>query len=225
MSCKIILFTQKGRKTWVGKIINHDFKLDFINDSIWVKGQTGMLEFEIKEEGYYMSQDSTGRKYWHVVPDEDADEDGKLKKEQIKKVDVINYLSDSEELEKKLKPRKFNFCVVKPAANGTAWELQYDYIENEIAYIAEDENYYMISGKFLKESKQYVRNFRGIGKLSRKEEIVDKLIISKKRDNVEIKFLDEDRKDLTRPVTIDNESIIISGPLNFVGVVNSVESR
>lgn len=217
----INLLVSKGKKTWIGKIENHDFKLDFINDSSWAKDKKGVLEFTVKEEGYYMSQDSTGREYWNVF----IDENGELNKKSVKKSDVISYLSNSEELEKKLKSRLFEFNIIKYAEKDTAWNITYKPIKNEVTFFAENENYYMVSGKFEKISKQYIRNFTSVFNSYISEEKINNMIISKKRDNVEIKFLDEDRKDITMPVTIDNNSKIVAAPLNFVGVINSVESR
>jgi hypothetical protein len=217
----INLLVSKGKKTWIGKIKNHDFKLDFINDSSWAKDKKGVLEFTVKEEGYYMSQDSTGREYWNVF----IDENGELNKKSVKKSDVISYLSNSEELEKKLKSRLFEFNMIKYAEKDTAWDIMYKPIKNEVTFFAENENYYMVSGKFEKISKQYIRNFTSVLNSYISEEKINNMIISKKRDNVEIKFLDEDRKDITMPVTIDNNSKIVAVPLNFVGVINSVESR
>lgn len=217
----INLLVSKGKKTWIGKIENHDFKLDFINDSSWAKDKKGVLEFTVKEEGYYMSQDSTGREYWNVF----IDENGELNKKSVKKSDVISYLSNSEELEKKLKSRLFEFNIIKYAEKDTAWDITYKPIKNEVTFFAENENYYMVSGKFEKISKQYIRNFTSVFNSYISEEKINNMIISKKRDNVEIKFLDEDRKDITMPVTIDNNSKIVAVPLNFVGVINSVESR
>jgi hypothetical protein len=195
--------------------------LDFINDSSWAKDKKGVLEFTVKEEGYYMSQDSTGREYWNVF----IDENGELNKKSVKKSDVISYLSNSEELEKKLKSRLFEFNMIKYAEKDTAWDIMYKPIKNEVTFFAENENYYMVSGKFEKISKQYIRNFTSVLNSYISEEKINNMIISKKRDNVEIKFLDEDRKDITMPVTIDNNSKIVAVPLNFVGVINSVESR
>lgn len=214
----INLWTERGIKTWLGKIKDHDFKLDFINDSTWAKGLQGVLEFTVKEEGYYMSQSSTGRQYWHVF----TDEDGILKNESIEKKDVLFFLSDSEKLEKELRARIFEFTMIKPAAKSTAWELKYKPIKDEITYFSENENYYMINGKFEVTSKQYIRNFTSVGKISTSEKKVNNMIISKKRDNVEIKFLDEDRKDITMSVTIDENSEIVKLPLNFVGVTKGV---
>lgn len=217
----INLLVSKGKKTWIGKIKDHDFNLDFINDCNWVKDKKGVLEFTVKEEGYYMSQDSTGREYWNVF----TDENGELKKKSVKKSDVISYFSDSEELIKKLKSRLFEFNIIKYAVKDTAWEIMYKPIKDEVTYFAENKNYYMVSGKFEKISKQYIRNFNSVSNSHVSEEEINNMIISKTRDNVEIKFLDEDRKDITMPVTIDENSKLVSGPQNFVGVINPVESR
>lgn len=217
----INLTVSKGKKTWIGKIIDDDFKQDFINDSTWAKDKKGVLEFTLKEEGYYISQDSSGRKYWNIF----IDDNGELQRKSVKKSDVISYLSSPEELEKELKPRIFEFNLIKYAPKGTAWGIMYKPIKDEITYFAENENYYMVSGKFEKNSKQYVRNFISVSNSQTSEEKINNLIISKKRDNVQIKFLDEDRKDITRPVTIDENSTIVSGPLDFVSIINSVESR
>ena len=154
----INLLVSKGKKTWIGKIENHDFKLDFINDSSWAKDKKGVLEFTVKEEGYYMSQDSTGREYCNVF----IDENGELNKKSVKKSDVISYLSNSEELEKKLKSRLFEFNIIKYAEKDTAWDITYKPIKNEVTFFAENENYYMVSGKFEKISKQYIRNFTSV---------------------------------------------------------------
>ena len=181
MSCKIVLATQKGSKTWVGKVINKDLKkFDFISGS-WIKGERGMLEFIIKDEGYYVSQDYLGRDYWRIF----KNEDGELKKEEITKKTLLELLLiDDLKLEKK----SFGFVTFKNATGSTIWESRYKPAGD--TYFAENENYYLISGKFNVKRTKYMRNFQRREIFLEKEiELTNEFFL--KNDDIEIIFLDE----------------------------------
>ena len=210
---KILLSVEKGKKTWCGKIIDQELKLDFIVDSNWSKDRQGVLEFKIKDTGYYMAQSSNDRKFYEVT----QDEKGELQKKEVTKSDAINSFVFVE-LSQNSKRKDFDFSIIKLATKNTTWDLEYQSMED--CYISENEHYYMISGKFLKISQQYIRNFSKIQNFSKKEVVLKNEIFSKKNDNIKIVFRDDCRAELTCPVpentTIKTVHRLILHPLKQV---------
>lgn len=195
-SVTISLLVEKGKKTWIGKIIDDDFKLSFINESKWSEKRKGVLDFKVREEGLYISQDSTGREYWNIYF-----LNGELIKEKISKDEVLKNRSNFDLLVKQLKPRKFDFHLY-----SVTEVIIYKHIENEVTYFAESDEYCLISGKFIKNGMG-LEDGTSTHLLRPKMENLQNMIFSKKTDKIRIKFLDENGSGINEPITLVESSI------------------
>ena len=110
--------------------------------------------------------------------------------------------------------------MVKPGPRNTAWDMIYKPIGE--VFFAEDESHYFISGKFSKTWTKYKRNFSVIDSMGEKEEILDKTMFDKVKDNIKIEFHDESRTIITQPVFVVESSSVVSGPHpDFVGILKN----
>lgn len=213
MKSTIRLRAEKGTRTWCGKIKNNLFETDMINGH-WGK-EKGILEFSA-DEGYYITHNYSGKKYIEVysVYSEQL-EQNILTQREVKKEDVIkSFIKDL-----KMEKRDFCFDVISYAPNNVAYDMSYKPVGD--VFFTEDENYYYISGTFNKSWKRYIRNFTCVDQRGEKEETLNEKIYSKIDDNIKIVFLDQDRIEITKPVYMDENSIITKGVHpDFVGIYN-----
>ncbi|WP_331775031.1 hypothetical protein [Sulfurospirillum sp. 1612] len=204
------LMAERGRKTWIGKVMDPSLKLNFMNGH-WGK-ERGVLEFNIQETGYYISQ-AYKRAYFEIY----RDENGVLQRKECTKQDILKTFL-LEELVQLQQERNFSMNIIKPAPRNTVWEFYYEPIENEKCYFSENDDYYMITGKFKQKGTKYMRNLTKTAIVKEKEIELKNEIYSKEKDNIKIVFYDEDRIDITKPVSITKNSILVPGPLGFVGI-------
>lgn len=208
----IKLLAKKGKKTWCGRVINKDLKLDFLQGE-WSKERRGVLEYKLDKTGFYMSQD-TKRQYWQAT----ENDNGEIIEKEITKDELIKLMVDWDSIS--FEKRDFSFTVVKPGPRNTAWDMFYKPIGE--VFFAEDEDYYFISGKFHKTWTKYKRNFSAIDSMGEKEEMLDKKMFHKVKDNIKIEFCDEGDTITTQPVFVDENSSVVPGPHpDFVGVLKN----